>query len=232
MINIIKADGRHFEDMGWLRTYWLFSFDTYHDPDNIRFGSLRVFNDDVIKPHTGFGTHPHREMEIVTVVLSGTVSHGDSMGNQTSIRAGEVQRMSAGTGITHSEYNNADDPLHLYQIWILPHTKGLTPSYEQKSFAADIKPNALTHLVSGNNIPGALSINADANIYLLTLEPDHELKYPCGSRKVFVYITDGNMQLNTSTLDTNDQARVEAEVELVLRAARKTSLILIDMPAN
>jgi redox-sensitive bicupin YhaK (pirin superfamily) len=230
MIEIIRAERRHFEDLGWLRTYWLFSFDTYHDPDNIRFSNLRVFNDDVINSHTGFGKHPHREMEIVTIVLSGEVSHEDSMGNKTTIKAGEVQRMSAGTGITHSEYNNADIPLHLYQIWILPHTKGLKPSYEQKSFVDEMIPNTLIPVVSGNNTPGALSINADAKICLLDIEPSKEIKYHCKGRKVFIYITSGSMKLNDVALNANDQVRVAGEESLILHAVEKSSLIVINLP--
>lgn len=230
MIEIIRAEKRHFEDLGWLRTYWLFSFDTYHDPDNIRFSNLRVFNDDVIREHTGFGKHPHREMEIVTVVLSGEVSHEDSMGNKTTIKAGEVQRMSAGTGITHSEYNNADTPLHLYQIWILPHTNGLKPSYEQKSFVDEMTPNTLIPVVSGNNIPGTISINADAKIALLDIEAGKEIKYSCKGRKIFIYVTSGSIKLKDTTLAANDQARVAGEESFFLHAVERSSLILINLP--
>ena len=120
MIEIVKAGARHLSDFGWLKTYWLFSFSDYYDPRNIQFGALRVFNDDVVQPGTGFPTHPHEEMEIVTIVLDGEMTHQDSMGNKTVIRTGDVQRMSAGTGLTHSEYNLADRPVHFYQIWIFP----------------------------------------------------------------------------------------------------------------
>lgn len=230
MIEIIRAEKRHFEDLGWLKTYWLFSFDTYHDPDNISFSNLRVFNDDVINPHTGFGKHPHREMEIVTIVLSGEVSHEDSMGNKTTIKAGEVQRMSAGTGITHSEYNNADIPLHLYQIWILPHTQGLKPSYEQKSFIDEMTPNTLIPVVSGNNAPGTLSINADAKISLLDMEPGKDIKYSCKGRKIFIYLTSGSMKLNDVALNANDQVRVAGEESLILHAVEGSRLIVINLP--
>mgnify|MGYP001812022466 FL=1 len=125
---IIPANQRHFTNMGWLQTYWLFSFSNYYDPANMGHGKLRVFNDDVVRPKTGFPTHPHEEMEIITIVLKGEISHKDSMGNGGVIRAGEVQRMSAGTGLTHSEYNEADLDLHFFQIWILPDESGLPPS--------------------------------------------------------------------------------------------------------
>src|SRR5210317_1860784 len=141
MIEIIKADERHFSDFGWLKTYWLFSFSNYFDPHNIQFGALRVFNDDVVEPGTGFPTHPHEEMEIVTVVLDGEITHEDSMGNKSVIRKGDVQRMSAGTGLTHSEFNLADKPVHFYQIWILPDQRGLSPSYDQKRFDTGLVKN-------------------------------------------------------------------------------------------
>ena len=116
MIHVIRADERHFTDFGWLKTYWLFSFSEYYDPTNIQFGALRVFNDDVVAPHTGFGTHPHEDMEIITIVLDGEVTHEDSLGTKAVIRAGDVQRMSAGTGIQHSEFNLGEAPVHFYQI--------------------------------------------------------------------------------------------------------------------
>ena len=134
MIEIIKADRRHFSDFGWLKTYWLFSFSGYFDPQNIQFGALRVFNDDVVDPGTGFPTHPHEEMEIVTIVLEGEMTHADSMGNKAKIEAGDVQRMSAGAGLAHSEFNLAEKPVHFYQIWMFPDKAGLTPSYDQRHY--------------------------------------------------------------------------------------------------
>ncbi|OQW95695.1 MAG: hypothetical protein BWK77_07025 [Verrucomicrobia bacterium A1] len=118
MTQVIRAAQRHFSDFGWLKTFWLFSFSDYYDPENVQFGTLRVFNDDVVAPGTGFPAHPHQEMEIITVVLEGEMTHEDSMGNQAVIRAGDVQRMSAGTGLTHSEFNLADKPVHFYQVWV------------------------------------------------------------------------------------------------------------------
>ena len=134
MLEIIKSGQRHFSDFGWLKTFWLFSFASYFDPKNLQFGPLRVFNDDVVEPGTGFPTHPHNEMEIITVVLEGEMTHEDSMGNKAVIKVGDVQRMSAGTGLTHSEFNLAETPVHFYQIWILPDTPGLKPSYDQRNF--------------------------------------------------------------------------------------------------
>lgn len=228
MIEIISASKRHFQNFGWLQTYWLFSFDSYHDPANIRWGALRVFNDDIIAPHTGFDTHPHREMEIVTIVLRGEVSHRDSMGNSTVIKAGEVQRMSAGTGITHSEYNNTDHELHLYQIWILPERKGLTPSYEQKSFDS-IAANELVPVVSGNNAPGSLHIHADATIYRLNMDAGNSLVHVISGRKVFIYIISGEISLDSDKLSQNDQARLSDEIDITIEAQTDASLILIEI---
>lgn len=170
MIDIIKADQRHFSDFGWLQTYWLFSFSDYYDPHNIQFGALRVFNDDVVAPETGFPTHPHEEMEIVTLVLEGEMTHQDSMGNKTVIKAGDVQRMSAGTGLTHSEFNLTDKPVHFHQIWIYPDTKGLAPSYDQESFDAEAWANRLLAVASGQGIDGAVTFHTDATIYRCSMD--------------------------------------------------------------
>src|SRR5210317_1297551 len=162
MIEIIKADERHFSDFGWLKTYWLFSFSNYFDPHNIQFGALRVFNDDVVEPGTGFPTHPHEEMEIITIVLDGEMTHEDSMGNKAVIRAGDVQRMSAGTGLTHSEFNLAEQPVHFYQVWLLPDKKNLEPSYDQKSFTFNEWQNTLLPIASGQGVENTVSFHTNA----------------------------------------------------------------------
>jgi hypothetical protein len=154
MIHTIRSTQRHFSDYHWLQTYWLFSFSDYFDPDNIQFGALRVFNDDVVQPGTGFPTHPHREMEIITLVLEGEMTHQDSMGNRAVIQAGDVQRMSVGTGLTHSEFNLAETPVHFYQIWILPDIPQLKPSYDPKQFDPSGWQNRLLPVASGQGIPG------------------------------------------------------------------------------
>ncbi len=170
MIKITKAESRHFQDHGWLKTYWLFSFDSYYDPANIQFGALRVFNDDKVAEGKGFDMHRHREMEIVSIVLSGAITHQDSLGNRKRVKAGEVQVMSAGTGIMHSEYNQEQKELHLYQIWFLPNKSGLTPSYDQKDFSKVDKTNQLVAVASGKNDKDALYINSDARLLLGQLE--------------------------------------------------------------
>ena len=233
MIQTIRASERHFSDFGWLKTYWLFSFDHYHDPANVQFGSLRVFNDDVVAPNNGFPTHPHREMEIITTVLAGEVTHEDSMGNRTVIKAGEVQRMSAGTGITHSEYNLGDTPVHLYQIWIIPDERRLKPSYDQRSFSAEARKNRLLPVASGQGLPDVVTLHTDSTIYLADFEAGHSAELPVkDSRGVFVYVSSGDLGIDGERLATKDQARIKNVGALKLEAYDDTSFILIDVPAR
>jgi redox-sensitive bicupin YhaK (pirin superfamily) len=231
MIRIIAPEERHFNDFGWLQTYWLFSFSDYYDPKNLQHGVLRVFNDDVVRPGSGFPTHPHHEMEITTIVLSGEITHEDSMGNKTIIKAGEVQRMSAGTGLTHSEFNLADDPVRFYQIWILPRTRGLEPSYDQRSFDPSAWKNRLSPVASGQSFPDVVTMNADATIYRGRLEAGKSLEFSMTTdRKVFLYLTAGELALNDSRLVARAQARVESERALKLEAITESEMILIDAP--
>jgi redox-sensitive bicupin YhaK (pirin superfamily) len=231
MIKIIRDDERHFSDYGWLQTYWLFSFSEYYDPSNIRFGSLRVFNDDVVQPHSGFPTHPHREMEIVTTVVSGELTHKDSTGGGGVIRAGEVQRMSAGTGIEHSEFNLSDSPVHLYQIWIFPDVKGIEPGYEQRSFSTESKKNRLLAVASGQGLENTVKIHTDSSIYLSEIEAGRSVEFETNlSRGIFVYVTGGSLTINGERLGAKDQARVATEGTLTFKAEEDASLILIDVP--
>jgi quercetin 2,3-dioxygenase len=233
MIKAIRASERYFSDFGWLKTYWLFSFDNYYDPNNVQFGSLRVFNDDVVDAGAGFPTHSHREMEIVTIVLSGEITHQDSIGNKTVIRAGDVQRMSAGTGIAHSEHNLGDAPVHLYQIWIHPGTRGLKPGYDQKSFDLESRKNRLLPVASGRDAADAVVIHSDSTIYMVDLDAGSSIDFEMrGSRGAFVYVTSGDLGINDERLTTKDQARIENESALRLEAYDKTSLILIDVPVG
>jgi redox-sensitive bicupin YhaK (pirin superfamily) len=230
---IIPASQRHFTDMGWLQTYWLFSFSNYYDPANMAHGKLRVFNDDVVRPGTGFPTHPHEEMEIVTIVLKGEISHKDSMGNGGVIRAGEVQRMSAGTGLTHSEFNEADEDLHFYQVWILPDQARLAPSYEQKKFTEADFRNVLFPLASGQGKDGAVSFHTDATIYRSQLAAGRQLAHATAAdRKLFIYLTAGTLQVNGETLTEKDQARLDGVDKLTLAAGKDADFILIDVPNN
>lgn len=231
-MHIIKANERHFSDRGWLKTYWLFSFSDYYDPDNIQFGALRVFNDDVVEPGTGFPTHPHREMEIITIVLAGEMTHRDSMGNVAVIKPGDVQRMSAGIGLTHSEFNLAHKPVHFYQIWIFPDRAGLEPSYDQKSYDPARWRNRLLPVASGQCKEGAVTFHTDATIYRCALDKGGEVSHPdTKGRRLFLYLTGGEAGVNGETLRTSDQARADVEEPLVIRAREASEMILIDVPS-
>jgi len=232
MIEIIKAGNRHFSDFGWLKTYWLFSFSNYYNPHNIQFGALRVFNDDIVEPGTGFPTHPHEEMEIVTIVLQGEMTHKDSMGSETVIRSGDVQRMSAGTGLTHSEFNLADTPVHFYQIWIFPDKHGLTPTYDQRTFKASDWKNNLFPVASGQGKPGAVTFHTDATIYRCDLDKERSVSFGnTAGRRIFVYLTKGAVYANDQALSANDQARIDIDELLVLKARESAALIMIDVPS-
>lgn len=229
MIQVIPADQRHFSDMGWLQTYWLFSFSNYYDPKNVQHGALRVFNDDVVAPNTGFPTHPHEEMEIVSIVLEGELAHKDSMGNEGVIKAGDVQRMSAGTGLTHSEYNPSDTPVHFYQIWIQPDVNGLAPSYDQKNFDPSAWQNRLCPLASGQSMEGAVTFHTDATIYRAALDTGKTIDFEMASdRKIFIYQMAGRLLVNGNELNKNDQARFQNESHLKLSTERHADFILID----
>ena len=231
-MDIIKAGDRHFSDFGWLKTYWLFSFSNYFDPENIQFGALRVFNDDVVEPDTGFPTHPHEEMEIVTIVLDGEMTHQDSMGNKTVIKAGDVQRMSAGTGLTHSEFNLAEEPVHFYQIWILPDQKGLNPSYDQKHFAPKSWQNTLLPVASGQGVEGTVTCHTGATIYRCALDKGLDVTHTAtAGRRIFVYVTNGELEANGTTVSEKDQARIDIDEPLSLRAKQCSEFILIDIPS-
>lgn len=232
MIQIIRADKRHFSDFGWLKTYWLFSFSSYYDPNNIQFGALRVFNDDVVEPGTGFPTHPHEEMEIITIVLEGQITHQDSMGNKSVIQQGDVQRMSAGTGLTHSEFNLANEPVHFYQIWIFPDERGLSPSYDQKRFDVALWKNTLYPVASGQDIPNTVTFHTNATIYLADLDASKDINYKTTqSRRIFVYVTSGEININSQKLSEKDQARIDLEDIVQIKALKPSSLILIDVPS-
>lgn len=209
MKQLIKAAKRHFNDFGWLKTYWLFSFSNYYDPENVQFGSLRVFNDDVVEPGQGFPTHPHEEMEIVSIVWGGQLSHADSMGNAGDIGPYEVQRMSAGTGLTHSEYNNSDTPTHFYQIWFLPDERGLEPSYAQKCFKPGDRKNTLVPVASGQGHEGAVRIHVDATVYLAELDEGQAVALPeSGNARTFIYVRSGGITIGEVRLKAGDQLRV------------------------
>jgi len=232
MIRTIKAADRHFSDFGWLKTYWLFSFSSYYDPENISFGALRVFNDDVVEPGTGFPTHPHEEMEIITIVLEGEMTHEDSMGNKAVIKAGDVQRMSAGTGLTHSEFNLADKPVHFYQIWIFPDTKGLTPTYDQRTFSPETFRNRLVPVASGQGIPQTVTFHTDATIYRSEVDAGMTVEHKsCALRRVFMYLTEGEIEINGKKIREKEQARIDEVNDIQIKAHEQSGFVLIDVPS-
>ncbi len=232
MIRIISRKQRHFNDFGWLKTYWLFSFSNYFDPNNIQFGALRVFNDDVVAPGNGFPTHPHEEMEIVTIVIDGEMTHEDSMGNKAVIKANDVQRMSAGTGLTHSEFNLAAKPVHFYQIWILPNKSGLAPTYDQRTYDPSNWKNRLFPVASGQSIRDAVTFHTDATIYRAGLDRGQTLSFEATKgRRVFVYLTGGKLSVNGHRVDENGQARIDTEESLRFEAYEDAEFILIDVPS-
>jgi len=232
MIQVVRARDRYYSDFGWLQTYWLFSFAEYYDPQNIEFGALRVFNEDVVQSGMGFPTHPHREMEIITIPLSGEITHADSMGNRAVIRAGDVQRMSAGTGLTHSEFNLADAPVHFYQIWIFPDERGLTPTYDQRSYDPGARRDRLCPVASGQGTEDVVTFHTDATIDRADLASGRNVVHRVGGRRrVFVYLASGAAQLNDVELDTHDQARVDELDEVCLTARTDAALVLIDVPS-
>jgi quercetin 2,3-dioxygenase len=231
-MRIIRAKDRFHLESDWLSAYWLFSFDRYYDPNNVTFGPLRVFNHDTVAGGGGFPTHPHREMEIVTYVLEGALRHKDSTGGAGLIRAGEVQRMTAGTGVAHSEFNpSEEEPTKLLQMWVLPERAGLTPSYEQRRFTPEQRAGALLPIASGQDAPGAVKIHQDATFYVSRLRSGDRVAYELKpGRRAFFYVIEGEVTLNEERLSEGDQARVTDVAELDIVGARESEVILIDLP--
>jgi len=231
MIRVRKAEERGHADHGWLDTYHTFSFAGYQDPEHTRFHALRVMNEDVVQPGQGFGTHPHRDMEIVTYVLEGALEHKDSMGNGEVLRAGEFQRMSAGSGITHSEFNPSEtEPVHLYQIWLFPELKGIEPSYEQKRFPDNEQHNQLRLVASPGAEQGALSIHQNAQIYLSQIEQGKSVSHSIAfGRHAWLQVLRGSVLLNEVPLNTSDGAGISDVQELKIQATDNAEIMLFDL---
>lgn len=233
MITVRKSGERGYADNGWLKSYHTFSFANYHDPRFMGFSALRVINEDVVVPSMGFPTHGHRDMEIVTYVLSGALEHKDSMGNGSIIRPGEVQRMSAGTGVTHSEYNaSASENVHLLQIWILPAHNGIAPGYEQKTFTVDEKAGKLRLVASPDGSNGSVTIHQNARIYAAVLDNGQVVSADVSNgRNGWVQMAKGSAKLNDIVLNQGDGAAVTRETRLMLTGTAKSSeLLLFDLP--
>lgn len=234
MIQIRRASERGHADHGWLDTYHTFSFADYFDPDFMGFRSLRVINEDRVKPGHGFPTHPHRDMEIITYVLEGSLEHKDSMGTGSIIRPGEVQKMSAGTGVRHSEFNHSrQEPVHLYQIWILPEKNGIKPMYEQKAIPAEEKRGKLRLVASpeGGNGSGAVKLFQDARLFATELAPGESVQYqPLDGRYVWLQVARGSVDLNGSELQAGDGAAMAQEQKVKLTGgATGTEVLLFDL---
>lgn len=232
MIAIRPANERGTANLGWLDSKHTFSFGNYYDPSHMSFASLRVINEDKIQPSRGFGTHGHRDMEIVTYVLDGELKHQDNIGNGSIIRPGEVQRMSAGTGILHSEYNASDDkPVHLLQIWILPDRDGLKPSYEQKMFAEAEKRGKLRLVGSRDGREGSVTIHQNLDLYAASLAEDETVNYSIANqRKVWIQVARGAVNLNKRSLNAGDGAAISEESKIALEAKENdTEVLVFDM---
>src|SRR5882672_4226081 len=219
MKKIRRANERGHAEHGWLDTYHTFSFADYYDPDWMGFRSLRVINDDLVMPGRGFGTHPHRDMEIITYILNGALEHKDSMGNGRVIRPGEVQYMAAGTGVQHSEFNHSpNEPAHLLQIWILPDKKGVKPNYAEKSFAK-AEAGKLHLAVSKNGREGSIPINQDADLFIGRLKAGDKINHSFKpDRHGWLHVADGQIKLNGTVLNAGDSAAVSNENKLTLES--------------
>ena len=232
MITIRKSDERGRADHGWLRTQHTFSFGDYHDPQHMNFRALRVINEDHIAGGAGFPTHPHRDMEIITYVVSGAVAHRDSTGGRGVIQAGQLQHMSAGTGVQHSEFNaSSTEPAHLLQVWLLPESKGLTPSYSESSPDAATTPNEPLRLVARRDGgDGVLQVKQDVRLFVGKLAAGESANYPLGSeRHAWVQLIHGTLEVNGAPLTSGDAAAASNESELTLRAQDASHFLLFDL---
>lgn len=231
MINIRRSGERGHANHGWLDTYHSFSFADYYDPKHMGFRALRVINEDFIEPAQGFPTHGHRDMEIVTYVIEGELSHRDSMGNGETIRPHEVQRMTAGTGVLHSEYSSPTDKTHMLQIWLLPEKKNLQPSYEQTYFAPEEKQGKLRLVASRGGDDGSVHINQDVRLYASLLSAGDEVKHELAEgRYAWVQLISGELAINGETLTPGDGAAVSEETLLKFKAnADGTEFLLFDL---
>ncbi len=231
MIKVRKSDERGHANHGWLNTYHTFSFADYYDPEQMGFRTLRVINDDVVAGGGGFGMHPHRDMEIITYIISGALEHRDSLGNGAVMKPGEVQRMTAGTGVKHSEFNHSEkEPVHLLQIWILPEKPGLKPGYEQKSFTEQLKPGKLVKTVSRGGQDGSLNINQDVSLLVGKFNAGDKATYELKpKRHAWVHVATGKVTLNGTELSAGDGAAVNDEKALEIAGKAESQVLVFDL---
>jgi redox-sensitive bicupin YhaK (pirin superfamily) len=231
MITLRPSTARGHADHGWLDSYHSFSFADYYDPREMGFSVLRVINEDRVAAGQGFGAHPHRDMEIISIVLDGELEHKDSMGNQVRIKPGEVQRMSAGTGVTHSEYNPQPTiPAHFLQIWILPEKQGIAPSYDQKFFPEEERRGVLRLVASPDGRDGSISINQDASLYMSTLADGEQVVHQMEGRKAYMQVLKGKALLDGQPLEAGDGARIQDLSSIRIEAAGHAEVLLFDLP--
>jgi len=231
MITVRKSEARGHANRGWLDSYHTFSFADYYDSKYMNFRSLRVINEDMISPAKGFGTHGHSDMEIITYVLEGALEHKDSLGTGAAIKPGEVQRMSAGTGIQHSEFNHSQtEPVHLLQIWLLPDTNGLQPSYEQREFPLAERHEKLRLVAARDARDGAVKVHQDVDLYAAVLDKDTRVSHALQpNRHAWVQVARGSVLLNGLTLENGDAAAVSGESELAIEATVDAEFLLFDL---
>ncbi|MFZ0660220.1 MAG: pirin family protein [Candidatus Binataceae bacterium] len=232
MLTVRKADRRGHVQLDWLDSHHTFSFGDYYDPAAMGFSALRVINDDIVAARGGFPTHPHNNMEIVTWVLSGALEHRDSMGNGSVIRPGDAQRMTAGTGVTHSEFNaSKTEPVHLLQMWLLPDRRGLAPGYEQRNFAEAERRGMMRLIASPDGADGSVTIHQDARLYDGVLSAGESIEHPLdGKRKGWLHVARGAIKANDVALEAGDGAAIENESALKLTASEQSEVLLFDLP--
>jgi redox-sensitive bicupin YhaK (pirin superfamily) len=232
MLNLRKSEDRGYADHGWLKSRHTFSFGDYHDPRHVEFGVLRVINEDRVAPGEGFGTHGHRDMEIVSYVLEGQLGHRDSMGNGSVIVPGDVQRMSAGTGVLHSEMNpSSSEPVHFLQIWIRPSAEGILPSYEQKHFTLEEKRGVLRLVASQDGIQGSVRIHQDARIYAGLFDGSERAELAlAGQRRAYVHLARGSLKLNGVALAAGDGVQLSDLSTLTVSDGRAAEVLVFDLP--
>ncbi len=231
MMRLRPATERGHADHGWLDTHHTFSFASYHDPRHMGFRSLRVINEDRVQPGRGFGTHPHQDMEIITYVLEGELAHRDSMGNGSVIRPGEVQRMSAGTGVTHSEQNPSPaEPVHFLQIWLLPEQRGLEPSYEQRAFSDDERRGRLRLVASPDGADGSITIHQDARLYVTLLGDGETVSHALApGRHAWLHVARGKVTVGDQSLAAGDGAAISDQASVEVTGAGDAELLLFDL---
>ena len=234
MLTLRKSRERGYADHGWLQSFHSFSFAGYYDPQNMGFGNLRVINEDRIAPGTGFGTHGHRDMEIISYVLSGELAHKDTLGNVKGIPPGDVQRMSAGRGVMHSEFNHAkDQTTHFLQIWIQPNVTGIEPGYEQKGFAEGEKRGRLRLVAAPDGAQGAVTLHADARMYAGLFDGAETATLPLDpQRQAYVHLVRGELSVNGTRLAAGDAAKLQDETQLALANGKDAEVLVFDLAAD